>query len=108
MLPHQVGLAGLSEGNMIHKFTACRVSGDGNAVFPDEIIIDDEEEVVTFRKPRLIGCNESRVRFGAIGSVTVQKHLLFADICIETRGGREIVAHGFTRSDAEEIAKLLQ
>lgn len=34
---------------MIYEFTACRVSGDRNAVFPDEIIIDDEEEVVTFR-----------------------------------------------------------
>ena len=33
---------------------------------------------------------------------------MFADIYIETRGGRDIVAHGFTRSDAEEIAKLLQ
>ena len=93
---------------MTYKFTTCRVSGDGNAVFPDEIIIDDEEEVVTFRKPHLIGCKESRVRVGARGSVTVHKHLLFADIYIETRGGRDIVAHGFTRSDAEKIAALLR
>ena len=93
---------------MIYEFTACRVSGDGNAVFPDEIIIDDEEEVLIYRKPRVIGCKESRVRFGAIGSVTIQKHLLFADIYIETRGGREIIAHGFTRDDAEEIASLVR
>lgn len=38
-----------------YKFEAWRVSGDGNAVFPDEIIIDDEEEVVIHRKPKLIG-----------------------------------------------------
>ena len=31
---------------MIYEFSASRVSGDGNAVFPDEIIIDDEEETV--------------------------------------------------------------
>ena len=93
---------------MIHRFYASRVSGDGNAVFPDEIIIDDEEEVLIHRKPRVIGCKESRVRFGAIGSVSIQKHLLFADIYIETKGGREIVAKGFTRSDAEEIASLLR
>lgn len=93
---------------MIHRFYASRVSGDGNAVFPDEIIIDDEEEVLIHRKPRVIGCKESRVRFGAIGSVSIQKHLLFADIYIETKGGREIVAKGFTRSDAEEIALLLR
>ncbi len=93
---------------MIHRFYASRVSGEGNAVFPDEIIIDDEEEVLIYRKPRVIGFKESRVRFGAIGSVSIQKHLLFADIYIETRGGREIVAKGFTRSDAEEIAALIR
>ena len=93
---------------MIYEFTASRVSGDGNAVFPDEIIIDDEEEVLIYRKPRVIGCKESRVRFGAIGSITIQKHLLFTDIYIETRGGREIIARGFTRDDAEEIASLVR
>ena len=92
---------------MTYEYTACRVSGDGNAVFPDEIIIDDEEEVLIYRKPRVIGCKESRVRFSAIGSVTIQKHLLFADIYIETRGGREIIARGFTRDDAEEIASIV-
>lgn len=93
---------------MIYEFTACRVSGDGNAVFPDEIIIDDEEEVLIYRKPRVIGCKESRVKFGAIGSVSVNKGLIFADICIETKGGREIVARGFSRSDADEISRLVK
>ena len=92
---------------MIYEFYASRVSGDGNAVFPDEIIIDDEEEVLIYRKPRVIGSKETRIRFDAIGSVTVQKHLLFADIYIETRGGREIIARGFTRYDAEEIASIV-
>ena len=90
---------------MTYHYYASRVSGDGNAVFPDEIIIDDEEEVLIHRKPRVIGCKESRVRFGAIG---IQKHLLFADIYIETKGGREIIARGFTRYDAEEIASLIR
>lgn len=93
---------------MTYHYYASRVSGDGNAVFPDEIIIDDEEEVLIHRKPRVIGCKESRVRFGAIGSVSIQKHLLFADIYIETKGGREIIARGFTRYDAEEIASLIR
>lgn len=93
---------------MIYEFSASRVSGDGNAVFPDEIIIDDEEETLIYRKPRLIGCKESKVRFGAIGSVTVQKGILFADIYIETRGGREIVAKGFSYSDAESIASIIR
>lgn len=91
---------------MIYEFEASRVSGDGNAVFPDEIIID-EEEVVIHRKPKLIGCKETQIRFGAIASIQVDKHILFADIIIETRGGREIVARGFVRDDADYIKELL-
>lgn len=90
-----------------YEFEACRVSGDGNALFPEEIIIDDEEEVVIHRKPKLIGSKETQIRFGTIASIQVDKHLLFADIIIETRGGREIVARGFTRDDADEIKELL-
>lgn len=89
-----------------YTFEACRVSGDRNAIFPAEIIIDDEE-VLIYRKPKLIGAKETRVKFGAIGSITVDKHILFADIIIETRGGREIVAQGFTRDDADRIKQLV-
>ena len=89
-----------------YTFEACRVSGDGNAIFPAVIIIDDEE-VLIYRKPKLIGAKETRVKFGAIGSITVDKHILFADIIIETRGGREIVAQGFSREDADRIREII-
>lgn len=90
-----------------YEFTASRVSGDGNAVFPDKLIIDDDEEVVVHRKAKLIGSKETKIRFGAIASVMCDKHVLFADIIIETRGGREIAARGFTREDANRIKALL-
>lgn len=90
-----------------YEFEASRVSGDGNAVFPDKLIIDDDDEAVIYRKPKLIGSKETKIRFGAIASVSYDKHVLFADIIIETRGGREIVARGFTRDDADEIVELL-
>ena len=90
-----------------YEFTASRISGDGNAVFPDEIIIDDDEEVIIHRKPKVIGSKETKIRFGAIGSVSVNKHLLFADIIIETNGGLRVVAKGFTRDDADEIMEIL-
>ena len=89
------------------QFEACRVSGNGNAIFPGDIIIDDEEEVLIYRKPKLIGAKETRVKFGAIGSITIDKHILFADIIIETKGGREIVAQGFTREDADRIKQIV-
>lgn len=91
---------------MAYEFTASRVSGDGNAVFPDKLIITDE--FVIYRKPRVIGYKETKIRLSAVGSVTVRQHLLFADIIIESRGGNVIEARGFSRGGAREIAALLE
>lgn len=91
---------------MKHTFSASRVTG-GNAVFPDEIIIDDSAEKVTFRKKKLIGYDETTIRFSSIGSVSRSAGLLFCDVTIETNGGVTILANGFTRADANEIISLL-
>lgn len=91
---------------MAYEYTASRVSGDGNAVFPDKLIITDE--YVIYRKARVIGYKETKIRLSAVGSVSVQQHLLFADIVIESKGGHVINARGFSRGDARAIAELLQ
>lgn len=91
---------------MKHTFSASRVTG-GNAVFPDEIIIDDNAEKVIFRKKKLIGYDETTIRFSSIGSVSRSAGLIFCDITIETNGGVTILANGFTRSDANAIVRLL-
>lgn len=92
---------------MTYRFCANRVSGDGNALFPDELIIDTSNKRVTFRKGKIIGHNEKCINFSAIGSVSKNVHLFFADIIIETKGGLIICAKGFTRSDASKISNLL-
>ncbi|MBQ2563520.1 MAG: PH domain-containing protein [Muribaculaceae bacterium] len=91
--------------DMYYEFTASRVSGDGNAMFPDKLIITDDG--VIYRKGRIIGYKEIKIRHSAIGSVSLDKHLLFADIIIETNGGQKIIARGFSRSDANIIRDLL-
>ena len=91
---------------MAYEFTASRVSGDGNAVFPDKLIIT--YEYVIYRKSRVIGYKETKIRLSAVGSVSVRQHLLFADIIIESKGGNVIEARGFSRSDARKIANLLE
>lgn len=91
---------------MAYEYTASRVSGDGNAVFPDKLIITDE--YVIYRKSRVIGYKETKIRLSAVGSVSVRQHLLFADIIIESKGGNMIEARGFSRSDARKIANLLE
>ena len=89
-----------------YHFTASRVTG-GNTVFPDEIIIDDEEQKLTYRKGQIIGYKETTLRFQAIGCASMNAGLLFSDVIIETNGGKTICAKGFTRSDAREIVDLL-
>lgn len=59
------------------------------------------------RNPKIIGCKETQILYGAIAGIQVEKHILFADIIIETRGGQEIIARGFTRDDADEIKELI-
>lgn len=91
---------------MKHTFSASRVTG-GNALFPDQLVIDEDTQKVTFRKKKLIGYDETTIRFSAIGSVTRSAGLIFCDVTIETNGGVTILANGFTRSDANEIVSLL-
>ena len=90
---------------MTYTFQASRISGNGNAVFPDKLIIDDDK--VTYYKGKLIGYDESVIMRERIGSVSLSQHLLFGDIVIESKGSQTIHAEGFTRSDAKKILQLL-
>ena len=74
-------------------------------LFPDKLEIDDEK--VTFYKAKLIGHESTVIQRSAIGSVSLNAGLLFADIIIETKGGQRTIANGFTRSDAKRIQQLL-
>ena len=64
------------------EFTASKVSGDGNAVFPNKIIIDDE--YVIYRKSRVIGRKDIKFSHEAMSCVTLNKYMLFADINTDT------------------------
>lgn len=87
-----------------YHYTANRITGS-NAMFPDEIIIEDG--MVTYRKGRIVGYKETKINVAAIGCVSVKAGFLFADVIIEAKGGMAIRARGFTRSDAQEISRLL-
>ncbi len=90
---------------MRYEFQASRISGNGNAVFPDKLIIDDDK--VTYYKSKLIGYDESVILRERIGSVSISQHVLFGDVIIESKGSQIIHAEGFTRSDAKQILRLL-
>ena len=87
------------------SFVASRISGNDNAVFPDRIEIDAVN--VTYFKGTIIGYRSTVIARTNIACVHIGSGLLFADVIIETTGGKEIRAAGFKKSDARAIVALL-
>ena len=86
-------------------FVASRISGNDNAVFPDKLEIDAVN--VTYFKGTIIGYRSIVISRANIASVYIGSGLLFADVVIETTGGKQIRASGFRKSDARAIVALL-
>ena len=88
-------------------YEASRISGNDNIVFPDRLEIDDDNGNITFFKGTIVGYRQSFLSHDNIASVRVVSGLLFADIIIESNGGKEIRARGLRKRDAREIMVLL-
>lgn len=86
-------------------FVASRLSGNDNSIFPDRLEIDAVN--VTYYKGTVIGYRSTVISRANIASVYVGSGLLFADVVIETTGGKEVRATGFKKSDARAIVALL-
>lgn len=86
-------------------FIASRFSGNDNSIFPDRLEIDDE--IVTYYKGTIVGYRSTVIARSNIASVHIGTGLLFADIVIESTGGKQVRACGFTKRDAREIFELL-
>lgn len=89
----------------METFVASRWSGDDNAVFPDRIEIDDNR--VLYYKGTITGYKKSLIEREKIASVHLRSGLIFAYVVIESTGGREIVAGGFSKGDARRIIEIL-
>ena len=87
------------------RFSAHRLSGDKNALFPDKIEIDTTN--VTYYKGNIVGYQSSIIARNNIASVSIGSGIFFADVIIETIGGQKVVANGFRKRDANEIVRLL-
>lgn len=88
-------------------FVASRISGNDNAIFPDRLEIDDATGDVTYYKGTIVGYRQTFIARYNVASVHVGSGLLFADVVIETTGGKEVRASGFRKRDAREIMRLL-
>ena len=87
-------------------FTASRwFPGNNNVVFPDRLEIDANN--VSYFKGTVIGYHSVVLPRTGIASCRICSRLIFADIMIESTGGKGITARGFLKSDARAILKLL-
>ena len=86
-------------------FEASRISGNDNVVFPDRLEIDAVN--VTYYKGTVLGYRSIVIARANIASVYIGSGLIFADVVIETTGGRQIRASGFRKRDARAIVALL-
>lgn len=86
-------------------FVASRLSGNDNSLFPDKLEIDAVN--VTYYKGTVIGYHSTVIARANIASVHIGSGLLFADIVIETTGGKEVRTSGFKKKDAQAILALL-
>lgn len=87
-------------------FTANRISADHNILFPDRIDVEDDR--VVYSKRALIGYQTTVIQRVSISSIRLVSNFLFADIIIESSGGRRIEINGLSKSDAREVYRLLQ
>lgn len=88
------------------SFTSYRISANHNILFPDRIDIDDNN--VIYYKGAIIGYQTLTMPRSSISSVRLLSNILFADIIVESSGGRRMEINGLSKSDAREIYRILQ
>ena len=88
----------------MQTFKALRLPPD-NVLFPGRLEID--VSIVTYYKGEILGYKSTKIDRSNIASVSIDNKVLFADVIIETIGGKKIVASSFSVSDARTISRLL-
>lgn len=87
-------------------FRASRLSG-GNHVFPTQVLISPTS--VVHHTPQWIGKREHSIHIAHVASVSIDTHLLFSDVYIETTGGTTPIAcRGHGKVDAVRMKQLIE
>ena len=87
-------------------FRASRWS-QGNRFFPTQVAITPQA-VVHFT-PQVVGRREQSIHMAHVSSVSIDTHLLFSDVIIETSGGSApIRCYGHRKSDAIRMKQLIE
>ena len=89
-----------------YVFRASRLSA-GNRVFPTQVLITPTS--VVHHTPQWVGKRQHSIHIAHVASVSIDTHLLFSDVYIETTGGTTPIAcRGHRKGDAVEMKKLIE
>ena len=79
-----------------------------NAATPWHLIVDTDEETITVRKRNLImiGVDEEVLSFRFIRNISIDQHLVGADITIHAIGG-SVTAYCLSKSDCKRVKQIL-
>jgi hypothetical protein len=89
-----------------HVFRASRLSG-GNRVFPTQVLITPTS--VVHHTPQWIGKRQHSIHIAHVASVSIDTHLFFSDVYIETTGGTTPIAcRGHRKGHAVEMKRLIE
>jgi hypothetical protein len=87
-------------------FRASRLS-PGNRLLPTQVAVSPTS--VVHYTPQWIGRFEQSIHMAHVASVTIDTHLLFSDVLIETTGGASpIHCKGHYKSDAVRMKQLIE
>jgi len=87
-------------------FVASRLTR-GNHLFPTQVAVTPAAVVQS--KAHWLGREEQSIHIRQVASVTMDTHLFFSDVIIETTGGSEpIVCHGHGKGDARAMKELIE
>jgi hypothetical protein len=87
-------------------FRASRLSA-GNRLFPTQVQISPSS--VVHYTPRWIGHREESIHIAHVASVSIETHLMFSDVFVETSGGAKPVrCHGHRKRDAIRMKQLIE
>jgi hypothetical protein len=90
----------------VERFFASRLTS-GNFIFRTEISVSPVR--VLKRKRSWFSSDEESINIRHVSSVRIKTGMLFSDIWIESSGGtNQIQSHGHSKSDAQEIKRLIE
>lgn len=86
---------------LVHRISV----NNNNLLFPDRLDIDDDK--IEYYKGAIFSYSKLTIPRSQISSVSVVSGMVFADVVIESCGGRKITIKGLSKSDANNVDEIL-